>query len=83
MSEKKKCGWAALSKEKHREFSSRGGKVARDLGVAHRWTAEEARVAARLGGLKTQENRRKKKEEERILNLPSNEFIVNTNDILI
>lgn len=44
-------GFAAMSPEKVREIASKGGKTAHALGVAHRWTREEASINGRKGGL--------------------------------
>lgn len=49
-SEKKPRGFAALSPERLREISSKGGRRAVELGVGHRFTSEEAREAGRKGG---------------------------------
>lgn len=46
-----KRGFASMSPEKQREIASRGGRAAHARGTAHQWTAEEARVAGRRGGL--------------------------------
>jgi len=43
-------GFASMSPEKMREVASKGGKAAHKLGVAHRWTPEEASRAGRKGG---------------------------------
>ena len=51
---KARRGFAAMSKELHRELASRGGKRAHELGRAHHWTVEEARQA----GLKAGKQRR-------------------------
>lgn len=42
------CWFAVIPKEVVREIASKGGKKAQEMGVAHRWTSEEARAAARL-----------------------------------
>lgn len=51
MTEKKKRGLAAMSPEKRREIASMGGKRGHELGVAHRFSREEAIEAGRKGGL--------------------------------
>ena len=38
-------GFAAMSPEQHKDIASRGGKKAHALGVAHRFTSEEAKAA--------------------------------------
>ena len=45
-----KRGFASMDPAKQREIASKGGKAAHQLGVAHQWTPEEARVAGRKGG---------------------------------
>lgn len=43
-------GFAKLSLEENREISSRGGKRAKALGRAYKWTSETAKIAGRKGG---------------------------------
>ena len=43
-------GFNTISKERLREICSKGGKAAHALGVAHKWTSEEAQAAGRKGG---------------------------------
>jgi general stress protein YciG len=43
-------GFASMSPEKKREIASKGGKAAHQLGTAHKWTSEEARIAGQKGG---------------------------------
>ena len=40
-----------MERHQHRAVASRGGKKAHQMGLAHEWTAEEAREAGRKGGL--------------------------------
>ncbi len=47
---KKPRGFAAMSAEKRAAISALGGKRAHELGVAHRYTSEEAVTAGRAGG---------------------------------
>ena len=47
---KVKKGFAALSPERRREISSKGGKRAHELGVGHTFSREEARLAGSKGG---------------------------------
>jgi hypothetical protein len=47
---KERRGFAAMPQEKQREISSKGGKAAHEKGTAHKFDAEEARRAGRLGG---------------------------------
>jgi len=48
---KKPRGFAALSPERRREISSRGGKAAHERGVAYQWTSETAKISGRKGGI--------------------------------
>ena len=43
-------GFASLNKEQRAEIASKGGKAAHQLGLAHKWTSEEAQEAGRKGG---------------------------------
>lgn len=47
---KERRGFAGMSREKHREICSKGGRAAHEKGVAHEWNADEARAAGRKGG---------------------------------
>jgi general stress protein YciG len=47
---KQRRGFAAMSREKVLEISSKGGKAAHAAGTAHQFTTEEARVAGKKGG---------------------------------
>ena len=47
---KERRGFASMSPEKQREIASKGGRAAHRKGTAHRFTAEEARLAGRKGG---------------------------------
>ena len=40
-----------MDKDKQRAIASKGGKAAHQLGVAHEWTRDTARIAGRKGGL--------------------------------
>lgn len=59
MTEKKKCGFAAMNPELVRAIARKGGKAAHDSGRAHQFTQDEAKRAGSLGG---QETARRKKE---------------------
>lgn len=48
----KNRGFASLSKERRQELAKKGGEAARDKGVAHKWSPEQAR-AARSKGMET------------------------------
>ena len=39
-----------MDAQKRREVASLGGKRAHELGVAHTWTPDEARIAGSIGG---------------------------------
>jgi hypothetical protein len=47
---KQRRGFAAMSPEKRRQIASKGGRTAHELGTAHQWSADEARVAGKKGG---------------------------------
>ena len=51
--EKKKLGFALMTPEQRSAISSKGGKAAHAYGVAHEFSAEEARSAGSLGGKAT------------------------------
>ena len=57
MPEHKPRGFALLPKDKLLRVAARGGKVAHSLGLAHKFTAEEAVSAGRLGGKSVSKNR--------------------------
>lgn len=40
-----KRGFAAMTPERRKEVSSKGGKKAHELGTAHQWTSAEAKEA--------------------------------------
>lgn len=46
-----KTGFALLTKEQQKEMAGIGGRAAQAKGTARRWTAEEAALAGRKGGL--------------------------------
>lgn len=48
--QKSKRGFAAMSSERQRLIASQGGRAAHQQGVAHEWSAEEARAAGKKGG---------------------------------
>jgi len=39
-----------MDKEKQREIAQKGGKVAHEKGLAHKWNKEEASEAGKKGG---------------------------------
>jgi general stress protein YciG len=55
--EKKKTGFVMMDAEARRAHSSRGGKLAHSLGLAHEWTSDEARAAGKKGGTRISQNR--------------------------
>ncbi|MBA2746768.1 MAG: general stress protein [Flavisolibacter sp.] len=48
--QKSRRGFAAMDPERQRQIASEGGRAAHRQGVAHEWTADEAREAGRKGG---------------------------------
>ncbi len=52
-----KRGFAAMSEERRREISSKGGRAAHAKGKAHVFTPEEARIAGQKGGATVSRNR--------------------------
>jgi uncharacterized protein len=57
-------GFAHMDEEKQRQIASKGGRVAHLLGLAHKWTSEEARAAGRKGGLASQAAKRRAQAQE-------------------
>ena len=47
-----------MDPERHREIARRGGQRAHELGKAHQFTKEEARIAGRKGGLASKTKRK-------------------------
>ncbi len=54
---KQQRGFAVMDREKQREIARQGGRVAHELGKAHKFTSEEAREAGRKGGEVVSRNR--------------------------
>lgn len=48
---KQRRGFAAMSPEKRRELSARGGRAVQAAGKGRQWTSETAASAGRKGGL--------------------------------
>lgn len=71
MMEKKKRGFAAMSKERVREIASKGGKAGHAYGTAHRFTSEEAKEAGRKGGRAPKPKRPRKRSRQLSLPLPA------------
>lgn len=63
--QKSRRGFAAMSPEKQREIASQGGRAAHQQGVAHEWSAEEARAAGKKGGQVSGKKRTNGREEMR------------------
>lgn len=53
-----RSGFASMDREKQRDLASRGGRAAQALGLAHRWTSEEAKAMGRKGGLAAAQKKR-------------------------
>ena len=45
-------GFASMPEEQVREIARKGGIKAHEMGTAHEWNTEEARVAGKKGGSK-------------------------------
>jgi uncharacterized protein len=56
-------GFAAMTPEKRREISSKGGKAAHEKGTAHEFDSEEARAAGRKGGMVAGMRRKRESKE--------------------
>lgn len=52
-------GFALLPRDQVRALARAGGQKAHELGVAHKFTSEEAKIAGRQGGRASQQSRRK------------------------
>ena len=52
-----KRGFAAMSPERLKQITSKGGKAAHAVGLANKFTKETAREAGKLGGAKTSADR--------------------------
>jgi general stress protein YciG len=59
MSNIHKRGFASVTPERRSALAHLGGIAAHVKGTAHEWTAEEARVAGRKGGLASVARRRR------------------------
>lgn len=53
-----------MSKERHEELSSKGGKRAHELGNAHQWTSEEASKASQRSLQSKKRSKRRKQKPE-------------------
>ncbi|MGE5520129.1 MAG: KGG domain-containing protein [Candidatus Dadabacteria bacterium] len=56
-------GFAAMDPERQRQIASQGGRAAHQQGVAHEWSADEARQAGRKGGQNSGTKRRNRGED--------------------
>lgn len=54
-------GFAAMTPERRRDISRKGGIAAHDKGTAHQWTPATAREAGRKGGLAHKDKRQREK----------------------
>lgn len=63
--QKSRRGFAAMSPERQREIASQGGRAAHQQGVAHEWSAEEARAAGKKGGQVSGKRRMSSNDENR------------------
>jgi general stress protein YciG len=63
--QKSRRGFAAMSPERQREIASQGGRAAHQQGVAHEWSAEEAREAGKKGGQASGKRRTSDRGEDR------------------
>lgn len=63
MGKKKKCGFAAMDKERVREIAQMGGLAAHRSGNAYTFDSERAKWAGRKGGLAAAAKRRRKKKQ--------------------
>lgn len=59
----KRRGLGSLPLEQRKAIASMGGKAAHIQGVAHQFTSEEARQAARIGHISRRRNRQAQGEE--------------------
>ena len=57
MSAPRKRGFSAMSPERLKQITSKGGKAAHAVGLANKFTKETAREAGKLGGAKTSADR--------------------------
>lgn len=53
---KKPRGFAVMDSDRQREIASKGGRSAHQLGTAHKYTSEEARIAGKKGGASISQN---------------------------
>jgi general stress protein YciG len=61
---KGKRGFASMDPVKQAEIAASGGRAAHKKGTAHKWNAETAGAAGRIGGRRAQELRRAKRDQE-------------------
>ena len=63
--QKSRRGFAAMSPDRQREIASQGGRAAHQQGVAHEWSADEAREAGKKGGQISGMKRSNRRDDER------------------
>lgn len=68
---KKPRGFAAMDPEKVRKIASAGGKASHKLGVAHKFTSEEAKIAGHKGGVAPHRIRGRGRPDSNRPNVPS------------
>lgn len=59
----KNRGFASLSQERRQQLAQRGGWAARDKGVGHHWTPEQAKAASEKGLEKRRQRRLERQQE--------------------
>lgn len=62
--QKSRRGFAAMDPERQRQIASEGGRAAHRQGVAHEWSADEARLAGRKGGQNSKGSRNRNASRE-------------------
>lgn len=55
---KGKQGFASMDKDRVKAIARKGGQAIGQLGLAHRWTTETAKLAGRKGGKRRWVNRK-------------------------
>jgi general stress protein YciG len=58
---KRRGGFNTMDPRRHAEISRMGGRKAHELGVAHRWTSDEAAEAGSKGGTASAKTRRRQR----------------------
>ena len=60
-------GFASMDHERRRKIASAGGRAAHEKGTAHEWTPDEARVAGRMGGLRSRQRQKHQSDSEPVV----------------